>query len=176
VPLTCRQGADNTELGAIPGTRSALPDATYRVEVTTQDVAAAGLDNSDGTSGTSTLTVRQGTDEVRCRPIKHPGTDCGHCTDDGPLDVGNLKGTGTTVYFVPNSQRLAQLTGCKLPASGEPGYCASAAPTRARWAASASLIHRCWSSSKTAFGYLVVVHAPGSMLAIALRTAGSCRA
>jgi hypothetical protein len=46
--------------------------------VTTQDVTAAGLDNSDGTSGTSTLTVRQRTYEVRCRPIKHPGTDCGH--------------------------------------------------------------------------------------------------
>ena len=43
-------------------------------------------------------------------------------------------------------------------------------------ATSASLIQRCWSSSKIALVYLIGVHACGSMVVIALRTAESCRA
>jgi len=38
-------------------------------------------------------------------------------------------------------------------------------------ATSASEIHRCWSSSKTALVYLIVVHASSPIVVTALRTA-----
>lgn len=100
VPDSCRSGTSRaTKVGSIPDGTSALPDGVFRVEISTEDVAAAGLTNSDGNSGTWTLTIRGGTYELTCRPIDDPGLDCGH-TDGGPLEVGDLRGTGHTVYFV----------------------------------------------------------------------------
>jgi TRAP-type C4-dicarboxylate transport system substrate-binding protein len=101
VPAACRQTSKEVPVPKPPQEVSALPNGIYRVELTVQDVLAAGLDNSDGNSGTWTLTVRNGTFEGRCRPIDNPGTDCGGTTTDGPLGAGNLRGTGHLVYFVP---------------------------------------------------------------------------
>ena len=78
VPEACRQGTADDQSAASPaagppGQVSDLPDGEYRVEITTDDLTAAGLDNHDGKSGTWTLTVREGMYEMRCRPIDDPG-------------------------------------------------------------------------------------------------------
>ena len=64
------------------------------------------------------MTFSAGTYDNRCRPIANPGSDCGHADFEGPLEVGDLRGTGNVVYFVPNAERIAALTGCTLPPSG----------------------------------------------------------
>jgi hypothetical protein len=129
VPEDCRQGTADDQspaslAGGAPGQVSDLPDGEYRVEITTDDLAAAGLDNHDGKSGTWTLTVREGTYEVRCRPLDDPGIDCGQSVEDGPLDAGYLRGTGNTVTFVYDPELLSKLSGCKLPVSETlPDHC-----------------------------------------------------
>jgi TRAP-type C4-dicarboxylate transport system substrate-binding protein len=125
VPEACGQGtADDKPAGRAPDQVSDLPDGEYRVEITTDDLTAAGLDNHDGKSGTWTLTVREGTYEMRCRPLDDPGIDCGHSVEDDPLDAGYLRGTGNTVTFVHDPELVSKLSGCKLPVSESlPGHC-----------------------------------------------------
>ncbi|MET0712676.1 MAG: hypothetical protein ABWZ30_09265, partial [Jiangellaceae bacterium] len=115
---------DAPSTGGASAEVSDLPDGEYRVEITTDDLAAAGLDNHDGKSGTWTLTVREGTYEVRCRPLDDPGIDCGQSVEDGPLDAGYLRGTGNTVTFVYDPELVSKLSGCKLPVSETlPDHC-----------------------------------------------------
>jgi TRAP-type C4-dicarboxylate transport system substrate-binding protein len=135
VPEDCREGVSKTdEALQIPATVSALPDGVYRQRITAADVEAAGMSNNDGWSGTWTMTVKHGTYEGRCRPIDAPGKDCGGSASDGPLEVGDLRGTGDTVYFVPDAARLSALTGCKLPPSSQgDGHCGPDDPYRANW-------------------------------------------
>jgi hypothetical protein len=137
VSTDCQQGAinDDASLGAIPEVVSELPDGEYRVEITTGDVAGAGLSNGPGWSGTWTLTVRQGTFELRCRPIEDPGVDCGTSEpQDEPFEAGELLGTGNTVYLVNTGELMSRLTGCKLPPSStEPEHCGPATTSRMTW-------------------------------------------
>ncbi|TCC43303.1 TRAP transporter substrate-binding protein [Kribbella sindirgiensis] len=104
VPEACRQTGKEAPAAKIPQQVSALPSGVYRVEITLEDVHAAGLDNSDGNSGTWTLTVRNGTFEVRCRPIGDPSDDCGGTITDGVLGAGDLRGTGHQVWLVPKGK------------------------------------------------------------------------
>jgi TRAP-type C4-dicarboxylate transport system substrate-binding protein len=135
VPDDCRQGASKAETAPqIPTTVSALPDGVYRQRVTAADVEAAGLSNNDGWAGTWTMTVRRGTYEGRCRPIASPGEDCGNNAFDGPLEVGDLRGTGHTLFFVPDAARLSRITGCKLPTSSTDNeHCGPDDPYRVTW-------------------------------------------
>jgi hypothetical protein len=48
----------------------------YQVEISVADVTAAGYDNSDGTSGITTIRVKHGTYTWSCRPLADPGKDC----------------------------------------------------------------------------------------------------
>ena len=125
VPEDCRQGTvDAPSTGGASAEVSDLPDGDYRVEISTDDLAAAGLDNHDGKSGRWTLTVRDGMYEMRCRPIDDPGIDCGQSVEDGPLDAGYLRGTGQTVTLVHDPELVSKLSGCKLPVSETlPDHC-----------------------------------------------------
>jgi TRAP-type C4-dicarboxylate transport system substrate-binding protein len=132
VPEACQQGTADDQSAALPaspatgapGQVSDLPDGEYRVEITTDDLAAAGLDNHDGKSGTWTFTVRDGMYEMRCRPIDDPGIDCGGSVQDVPFDAGYLRGTGQTVTLVHDPELVSKLSGCKLPVSETlPGHC-----------------------------------------------------
>jgi TRAP-type C4-dicarboxylate transport system substrate-binding protein len=135
VPQDCRQTITAPTGGLqVPTQKSSLPDGTYRQQVTAPEVEAAGLSNNDGWSGTWTLTVHQATYEMRCRPISNPGKDCGNFVSDGPLEVGDLRGVGPDLYFVPSAARLSHLTGCKLPPSEtQPGHCGPDNPYRVNW-------------------------------------------
>jgi TRAP-type C4-dicarboxylate transport system substrate-binding protein len=135
VPADCRRGTSApAPASTVPTQKSPLPDGIYRQHVTVPDVEAAGLSNNDGWSGTWTMTVRHATYEVRCRPIADPGKDCGNFVADAPVEVGDLRGTGSELYFVPNAARISQLTGCKLPPSNTlADHCGPDDPYRVNW-------------------------------------------
>jgi TRAP-type C4-dicarboxylate transport system substrate-binding protein len=107
----CRQGAsvDDRTSGVIPKTTAGIPDGVYRVQITADEVLAAGLDNRDGNSGTWTFTVRRGRYEMRCRPIAAPGQDCGGSTQSGALDSGQLRGKDDLVYLVSDGDSSVRL-------------------------------------------------------------------
>jgi len=131
----CYQDEPPDDVG-IPTTLAPVPDGTYRKQITADDVAAAGLTNNDGLTGTWTLTMKSGRYELRCRPLDAPGTDCGHEVFDGPLDIGELRGDAQTVWWVYIPERLAEATGCLLPASNLPsddGHCSALEPYRMSW-------------------------------------------
>jgi TRAP-type C4-dicarboxylate transport system substrate-binding protein len=135
VPIACQQEQEKKQLGEIPTTTSAIPDGIYRVELTVADLEAAGANNDLGLSGTWTLRIRQGGYQLSCKPLSSPGVDCGHTVYDGPLDAGDVRGAGNTVYFVYRPDRLAQLTGCQLPMSSTiSGRCAFGESYRMSWA------------------------------------------
>ena len=130
----CHPDSQNGAVGAIPAAVSALPPGTYRVELSEDDLRRGGLSNGDGITGIWTLKVRRGTYQVSCHPLDLPGTDCGHEVYNGPLDVGDLRGTGHVAYFVYRADRLAKLTGCQLPpAFDESGHCFAGQPYGATW-------------------------------------------
>jgi TRAP-type C4-dicarboxylate transport system substrate-binding protein len=138
VPPDCQAGAApaaGSDLGPIPSEVSSLPDGVYRVEVTRAELAAAEADESLADhAGNWTLTVRDGTYEIGCRPIANPGEDCGQGVSDKPFEAGDLRGTGNTVYFVGDPERLSRLTGCLLPPSPRlPDHCGPPDPYRLTW-------------------------------------------
>ncbi len=72
--------ATGSESGADvpPEEVSELPDGVYRVEISLDDVEAAGLSNADGPTGIWTLEIDDGTWVQSCVPLDLPGTDCGN--------------------------------------------------------------------------------------------------
>ena len=112
--------------GEPPRQVSALPDGTYRVQNTVEDVEAAGLDNSSGLTGVWTLRVANGSYDLRCRAELDPH-DCGNSDYTGPLEMGDLRGTSNVAWFVARPDRISAVTGCELPASNIiSGRCATA--------------------------------------------------
>ena len=116
VGTTCTP-ASGKALGPIPTEVSAMPNGLYRVQNTSDEVTAAGYRNAGHPAGTWTLTVQDGTFELRCTPLTTPGDECGGAVTDQPLEVGDLKGTGNTVYFIGDLDRMQTMTGCLLPLS-----------------------------------------------------------
>lgn len=101
VPPTCAQGVATPQpVNGIPTELSDIPEGSYRVEITAEDVADAGLDNGDGWSGTWTLAITDGMWELFCRPLDLPGDDCGGEVQDERFEWGDVRGTGDTVYLV----------------------------------------------------------------------------
>jgi hypothetical protein len=136
VATSCRQVTVAPEaVGPIPAEVSTLPDGVYRTEITRTEVEAAGMSVTDGFAGIWTLTVRRGTYQANCHPLSADGRDCGNADrTDVPLEVGDLRGSSHTVYFVPNAERLAKLEGCLLPPSSTlTGHCGPDDPYRENW-------------------------------------------
>ena len=102
----CRKGVsvDESIAGTIPRSMAAIPDGAYRVQISTDEVLAAGLDNHDGISGTWTLSIRDGKYQLRCQPVSTPGQDCGGSTQSEPLEWGELRGKGNVVYLVSDGR------------------------------------------------------------------------
>ena len=134
-PAECGSGQQNNPLGTIPSTVSSLPSGTYRAAVTVDDLNSRGMDKESGMSGTWTLKVADGKYELSCRPLALPGIDCAQEVYNGPLDVGDLRGSKNVVYFIYNAERKSRMTGCKLPVSQNlPGHCFAGRPYRMAWA------------------------------------------
>jgi TRAP-type C4-dicarboxylate transport system substrate-binding protein len=139
VPANCRQGAaDNQSPGQVPAAVSALPDGVYRHQLTHDQVAAAGGDPGSGPAGTWTLRVRGGTFQLSCRPVEGAGVSCGNSgiDTDTIVEAGDLRGTGRTVYFVDDVERVSRLNGCKLPATNQGDHCGLPVTHRMTWALS----------------------------------------
>jgi TRAP-type C4-dicarboxylate transport system substrate-binding protein len=138
VPASCAKGiAKNASPGQVPTAVSDLPDGVYRHQLTHDEVAAAGGDDEGGPAGIWTLRVRGGTFQLNCRPVEGAGRSCGGGGNDSDaiFEAGHLRGTGRTVYFVQDPERLSRLTGCKLPPSTtQPDHCWTADPYRLTWA------------------------------------------
>ena len=132
----CYQDDVSPDHAAIPTTLAPVPDGTYRKQITADDVAAAGLTNNDGLTGTWTLTVKSGRYELRCRPLDAPGTDCGQEVFDGPLDIGELRGDdhdGVVGLHTRTSRRGDRLPAARLEPPGEHGHCNAMEPYRMSW-------------------------------------------
>ncbi len=132
VPEACATGAfapgvSSPEEATIPMEGAPpIPDGVYRVEITADEVAAAGLSNGPGWSGTWTMTIDDGTYALTCQPITAPGKDCGNVTygQDGVtfdtvLEAGYLQGDDMSVVFAYDPEVHSQHTGCELPCLGE---------------------------------------------------------
>lgn len=95
-----------------------IPDGIYRTDVTLDELNAAGLSNSQGYTGTWTMTVDAGTYAYTCRPNALPGTDCGHVPYASEteyanvLEAGYLHGDDRTVRFVYDAAVHDRLAGC----------------------------------------------------------------
>jgi TRAP-type C4-dicarboxylate transport system substrate-binding protein len=137
VPASCAQGvADTGSPGQVPAAVSALPDGVYRHQLTHDDVAAAGGDPGSGPAGTWTLRIRGGTFQLSCRPAEGAGVSCGDSGIDSDriVEAGHLRGTGNTVDFVGDPERVARLSGCKLPATNQGDHCGPPLTYRMTWA------------------------------------------
>ena len=107
----CRRGAsvDKRSTYVIPKTTAPIPEGDYRIQLTEDEVRAAGLDDRSGFPGTWTLTVRRGRWEMACRPIASPGHDCGNSGHGGVVDGGELRGDDDVVYFLSDHHRTFRL-------------------------------------------------------------------
>jgi TRAP-type C4-dicarboxylate transport system substrate-binding protein len=116
----CRKGVAVHEniAGTIPRTTAAIPDGAYRVQLSTDEVLAAGLDNQDGVSGTWTLSIRDGKYQLRCQPVSAPGHDCGGSTQSEPLEWGELRGKGNVVYLVSDSNEILKVVRWAIKSNG----------------------------------------------------------
>jgi hypothetical protein len=143
VPSDCAQVAPGgSAYQKIPAEVAPIPDGVYRTEITTADVEAAGLSNADGWSGTWTLEIREGTYQLTCRPLDEPGRDCGNTVYDGPLEAGELRGTGDVAHFLYSEKLMSSLTGCNLPASNtEAGQCWPGLDYVMRWTVDGDELH-----------------------------------
>jgi hypothetical protein len=71
---------------------------------------------------------------VRCRPVPGPGEVCGGSTGEILAEVGDLRGTGKIVYFVPDAKKISRITGCTLPVGNQNPSCGPDDPYQLRWA------------------------------------------
>jgi hypothetical protein len=96
---------------ALPGRR--LPRRRVPVTAHAQEAAEVGMDDTSD-AGTWTLTARSGNYRLECRAIANPGVDCGNHFPGGPstVEMGKLRGTSPTVWFVHDMAQMSKLTGC----------------------------------------------------------------
>ncbi len=134
VPPSCHETAAPSSSPGIPEDVASLPDGVYREEVTVADAQGPKF-KDPGLRGTWTLTVDHGTFALSCRFIDAPDTDCGQSHADGAtVEVGRLRGTGNTVYFVGDLDMLRETTGCLLPISMTlDGHCVVIPPYWFTW-------------------------------------------
>ena len=94
------------------GPVSALPDGVFRSHIGYSLITKRGGDPS--MAGTWTLTVKDGTFRLDCAPISSPDTDCGNngVQKIDTVEMGTLRGTGSTVRFVEDTAAMSKLIGC----------------------------------------------------------------
>jgi hypothetical protein len=118
----------------VPSARSPLPDGVYRSHIGDALVSSSGADPGAGDTGTWTLTVKDGTYRLACAPISNPGGDCGNDGADSlqTVELGTLRGQGSTVWFVHDQAALSRLTGCVIGTQADNG-CGPDGGYHAKW-------------------------------------------
>jgi TRAP-type C4-dicarboxylate transport system substrate-binding protein len=143
VPPTCQTVASPRPNSSVPPDVSKLPAGIYRVQITPADVGAAGRSNQNGLSGTWTTTVYpDGTYAASCEAASEPGIDCGNIPANTPqiVEAGLLRGTGNTVYFVPDGPTEQRRQGCLMPPTTAPDHCFVGPPYWVDWALSGNTL------------------------------------
>ena len=123
---------------APPTTVAGLPDGVYRVHLTADELATGGED--PGNAGTFTLTIKQGGYRLDC--AAEPGTICGNSAPGGRSDeneIGEVHGSGATVWFVQENARKHKDTGCVLNSQDSNG-CGPNDPYRMTWSINGNLL------------------------------------
>ena len=112
---------------------STLPDGVFRSHIDYSLITKRGGD--PGMVGTWTLTVKDGTFRLDCDPISTPDTDCGNngVQKIDTVEMGTLRGTGSTVRFVEDNAAKSKLMGCVVH-SIDIGGCGPDGGYQARWA------------------------------------------
>lgn len=98
-----------------PATSAGLPNGTYRVEITGDEVREAGFSNGPGHSGIWTLIIEDDLYRLACVPADQLGIDCGNHPDPASqpaLDAGTVAVDGDALTFTTDPQVLADVTGC----------------------------------------------------------------
>ena len=116
IPASCRDdGGGEPE---VAGSTAPIPDGMYRVDVSLDDLDAAGMNNANGYTGTWTITVDDGTYAYTCRPNALPDTDCGNTSYESDadyaqvLEAGHLRGDDRSVQFVYDEAVHRSLADC----------------------------------------------------------------
>lgn len=102
VPTACQDPGDGPAEEPAAAPQKPVPDGTYRMTVSQDELTAAEINNGPGWSGTWTLTVTDGVYALTCTPVDLPGKDCGNFT--GPADTVLESGP---VVPVPGGVQLA---------------------------------------------------------------------
>jgi hypothetical protein len=90
----------------VPPQRATVPDGSYRVRVTSEEIVARGT-YEIYLAGTWTLTFDRGEYRLVCHPISDPSEDCGRSgptTNTRQVEFGHLRGLGNTVWFLDLQQ------------------------------------------------------------------------
>jgi TRAP-type C4-dicarboxylate transport system substrate-binding protein len=116
VPSECTEGVANagSEAAGVAEGIPDIPEGTYRVELTEDEVFDAVHSNEAGWSGTWTLTIDDGTWALGCHPIDS-SHDCGNTGDivqDDPFEAGDLRGD-SVAHLIGNAEVMASMTDCE---------------------------------------------------------------
>ena len=118
---------------AVPTQISSIPEGIYRTQLGRVDLGRSGVRDLSS-AGTWTLTIENGTYRLDCIPIVVPGRDCGNHNASmvDTVDIGSLRGSATTVWFVHDMSRLIGITGCVRHAQSHRG-CGAEGGCRMDW-------------------------------------------
>ena len=95
-----------------PKTTPPIPDGTYRVKLSQDDVLAGGS-NDLGSVGIWTMTLSKGTYQVACKWLDASGLDCGNDgKPDTLVEIGPVRGDKSRVWFASDLQAVFKKTGC----------------------------------------------------------------
>ncbi len=117
----------------VPTQVSPMPEGIYRTQLSVVDLGRSGVHDLSS-AGTWTLTVKNDTYRLACIPITAPGRDCGNHNASmvDTVDIGTLRGSSTTVWFVHDMSRLVGITGCVRHAQSHRG-CGGEGGCRMDW-------------------------------------------
>ena len=97
---------------APPDTIPPIPDGSYRLTLTQDDILAGGSDRLDNV-GVWTMTISKGSYQVACKWIDDSGGDCGHdYNPDVVVEVGPVRGDDKRVWFASDLEAVSKKNGC----------------------------------------------------------------
>lgn len=124
VPCVARVDYEITSGIDVPREQARLPEGTYRVSLSSEDVERALGPGKESTTGVWTLRIDGPTFELDCVPHEQStGRDCdntedlhGTGFDVNPMLAGHLRGSGDVVYLVNDPQLARARSDCTFPA------------------------------------------------------------
>lgn len=121
----------------VPESTATVPDGVYRVNISRDDLIAASLTDLSN-AGTWTFTVQEGRYTLECAPVSNPDTDCGNAqaaTWPATVEVGPLRGDGTTMWIVHDVVATAEVFDCDPLLGEQLGGCGPLDPYQLSWSA-----------------------------------------